>query len=63
MNKGENMVKIRITKASLPTLWYAEKIGEVFEVNEEDYLQETGRYCVLTNTIAYVRHGDCEVIQ
>ena len=57
------MVKIRITKASLPTLWYAEKIGEVFEVNEEDYLQETGRYCVLTNTIAYVRHGDCEVIQ
>ena len=54
---------IRIIKVSLPTLWYAGKVGDEFEVNEEDYLQKAGRYCVLTNTIAYVRHGDCEVIQ
>jgi len=56
-------VKIQIIKASLPTLWYANKIGQAFEVAEDDYLQEPNKYCVLTHTIAYVRFEDCEVIQ
>jgi hypothetical protein len=56
-------MRIRIIKASLPSLWYSDKIGEEYEVAEEDYLQEPEKYCVLTHTIAYVRFVDCEVIQ
>lgn len=27
-------MKVKVIKASLPTYWYADKIGEVFEVEE-----------------------------
>lgn len=57
------MAKIKIIKASLSTLWYSEKIGDIYEVAEDDHLQEPEKYCVLTHTIAYVRFADCEVIQ
>lgn len=52
---------IKITKASVPTYWYANQIGDVFPVNP--YLEKEGWYTVeFPYSNRCVRYEDCEII-
>lgn len=42
-------MKVKIIKSKLPTMWYANKIGETFEVNK--YVDSKGMYKVKQKNI------------
>ncbi|MGC4375780.1 hypothetical protein WD019_02395 [Fictibacillus sp. Mic-4] len=53
--------KIRITKASMPTYWYADRIGEIFEVTKEmvnDCFVKVNE----TTDEHFVSYDDCEPV-
>lgn len=57
------MKKVRITKSSSDKFWYADKIGEVYEVI--NFTEEYG-YIVRVSDMTYdgtVSHSDCEVVE
>ena len=59
------MMKVKIVKATLNTYWYADKIGEVFEVkpstnNGLDYeLVDKGHYILSDDCIVLPDHKNC----
>ena len=51
-------MRVRIKKARLPSYWYADKIGEVFDVSEGTFY-----YAVLPNSILFIDIEDTEVVK
>ncbi len=51
-------MKIKVIKASHFGLWYADKIGEIFEVRESVY-----GYILISNSDFSFDESDCEIVQ
>ena len=49
-------MKVKITKATLDTFWYADKIGETFEIREDCH-------CVVTDGKHIIYLDDCVVVE
>lgn len=52
----EQTKKVKITKCKLPTYWYADKIGQVFDVykfGDYDY------YCIIDGDKCVIDYNDC----
>jgi endonuclease III len=57
-------MKVKITKSKLLTMWYIDKIGEVFEV--EEYIDSIGMYKIKQKNInepSFVYAEDVEKIK
>ena len=54
-------MKVRIIKAGLDTYWYADKIGEVFEVGIGHESDVT--YSLINDICFLINNSDCEVIK
>ena len=59
--EGEEM-RVRIKKARLPSYWYADKIGEIFDVSEVDGWGVEGYYIVLSDLDLCIDIEDAEVV-
>ena len=56
-------MKVKIIKLKLSTMWYADKLGEVFEVNK--YIDSEGMYKVKQKNIytpCYIYAEDVEIL-
>jgi hypothetical protein len=66
--REQELKKVRITKSTLPTYWYANAVGNVYEVEPEIFTQDTGhRTWVLKGENEnegsdYILEDDCEVV-
>jgi len=64
-------MKVRITKAFKSTYWYADKIGEAFEVVQAKWSigctwprsQVRRSWCLKDNSIYLIGKSDCEVVK
>jgi hypothetical protein len=58
----DNVKKLRIISASDPEYWYADKIGEIFEIDSED--KEKGGYMVYDGWVngGLVEYEDAELL-
>jgi hypothetical protein len=54
-SNGNGYMKIKVIKSNQDTYWYANRIGEVFEVYEN-------RDCYTTDHTHYFDKDDCEII-
>lgn len=60
------MLRVRITKATLPTYWYAGKVGEVFSVNKKTFrhgIQKLRDSYKLHRRNLLIDVDDCEVVE
>ena len=56
-------MKVRITKSSRPTYWYADRIGDVFDVSERKYLPcEYFTIDPMDGCKGYIDKADCEPV-
>lgn len=55
-------MKVRITKCFMGSWWYANRIGEVFEVSEGDDQSDFGDY-VLVIDPDITKHEDCGILE
>jgi len=55
-------MKVKIIKSKIPTMWYADKIGEIFEVIK--HIDNEGMYRIKQKNIyspSYIYAEDCEI--
>jgi hypothetical protein len=60
--KGDKEMKVRITKTPV-SFWYADKLGEVFEVEERRIIGDYVSLGVVGKEHHCIFHEDCEVVE
>lgn len=62
MSKFKAGDKVRVVKASLPSYWYADKIGEVFTITDV-YGEYSLSYRIKEYEAGLLQHGDIELVK